>query len=182
MASSNKVCTKCLIKKPLSDFYKLSHTKDGYDYKCKSCNYAANKKHRSTISGKKYYSQLQKQYRQSDQYKQYLASDVGVATMRRKKYKRRTLEKKVCQLSAADIQLLSKIFSDRCLYCGDNIKLTYDHVIPLSRGGDTSISNCVIACKSCNSSKGAKLLFLEWTPSNFDLYAYNQWVSLCPKN
>jgi len=177
-----KTCTKCRIEKSLSDFYRLSHTRDGYDYKCKSCNYIANKKHRSTAFGKKYYSELQKQYRQSDQYRQYLASAVGIATMRRKKYKRRTLEKQLCQLSASDIKLLSDIFKDRCLYCQGNTKLTYDHVVPLCRGGETSVSNCVIACKSCNSSKGSKLLFLEWTPSNFDLWVYNKWVSLCHKN
>lgn len=45
----------------------------------------------------------------------------------------------------------------QCVYCGvDGVPLELDHVIPKSRGGDHSLENLVSACKSCNSSKGAK--------------------------
>lgn len=44
----------------------------------------------------------------------------------------------------------------RCVYCGATEKLSLDHVHPVSRGGDNSIDNLVTACRSCNSSKGAK--------------------------
>jgi 5-methylcytosine-specific restriction endonuclease McrA len=33
-----------------------------------------------------------------------------------------------------------------------------DHLFPWSRGGATSLANCVAACQHCNLSKGAKLL------------------------
>lgn len=50
----------------------------------------------------------------------------------------------------------------RCAYCGIRPeRLTQDHVIPLSRGGRHAPANCVPACKSCNYSKGGKLL-VEW--------------------
>lgn len=49
----------------------------------------------------------------------------------------------------------------RCAYCGVEDKLTVDHVIPISRGGPDAPENVVPACKSCNSSKGAKTLD-EW--------------------
>jgi 5-methylcytosine-specific restriction endonuclease McrA len=46
-----------------------------------------------------------------------------------------------------------------CVYCGvkpaDKKKLTIDHVIPRSKGGDSSYGNCVSACKKCNNWKGA---------------------------
>lgn len=32
-----KVCTKCKVEKPLSDFWRHHITKDGYAYRCKSC-------------------------------------------------------------------------------------------------------------------------------------------------
>lgn len=47
-----------------------------------------------------------------------------------------------------------------CQYCGSREKthdLTFDHVIPRSRGGQTSWSNIVTACRSCNTLKGHKL-------------------------
>jgi len=49
-----------------------------------------------------------------------------------------------------------------CEYCGKvEVKLTIDHIIPLSRAGQNCINNVTIACESCNLSKGAKLLS-EW--------------------
>lgn len=42
-----------------------------------------------------------------------------------------------------------------CQYCGRNeVELTIDHVIPKSRGGNTSWENVVVACLECNLKKG----------------------------
>ena len=43
-----------------------------------------------------------------------------------------------------------------CSYCGSSKNLSMDHLIPKSKGGIDSGDNVVWACKSCNSSKGAK--------------------------
>lgn len=43
-----------------------------------------------------------------------------------------------------------------CQYCGctpGTTNLTYDHVLPRSRGGKTEWSNIVTACYACNSKK-----------------------------
>jgi len=48
-----------------------------------------------------------------------------------------------------------------CIYCNCIEDLTFDHIIPLSRGGPDMISNQVLACKKCNSSKSDKDIF-EW--------------------
>ena len=42
----------------------------------------------------------------------------------------------------------------KCQYCGKEKELTLDHIVPKARGGKTSWSNLVAACKSCNSRKG----------------------------
>ena len=45
----------------------------------------------------------------------------------------------------------------RCQYCGCNgnaRNLTFDHVIPRSKGGRSGFSNIVAACQSCNLKKG----------------------------
>lgn len=47
-----------------------------------------------------------------------------------------------------------------CQYCGSKEttnELTFDHVIPKSRGGKTSWTNIVTACRPCNTEKGHKL-------------------------
>jgi hypothetical protein len=48
-----------------------------------------------------------------------------------------------------------------CVYCGSAADLTTDHLIPRSRGGDDSADNVVLACQSCNTSRGEKGVF-EW--------------------
>lgn len=52
--------------------------------------------------------------------------------------------------------------SERCVYCGaTDVRLEYDHIFPVSRGGTNEPSNLVLACERCNRSKGARTL-LEW--------------------
>lgn len=43
----------------------------------------------------------------------------------------------------------------RCVYCDTkDVRLTIDHVVPVSKGGRTNFDNCVASCKPCNSNKG----------------------------
>ena len=47
----------------------------------------------------------------------------------------------------------------RCQYCSEAMQageLTYDHVLPRSRGGPTSWENIVTACRPCNHRKGPR--------------------------
>jgi 5-methylcytosine-specific restriction endonuclease McrA len=44
-------------------------------------------------------------------------------------------------------------FNGRCAYCDLRDWLFVEHVTPISRGGGTTIDNCLPACKSCNSAK-----------------------------
>lgn len=52
----------------------------------------------------------------------------------------------------------------KCFYCkkpfNSNRKKTVDHVIPLDKGGEHIMTNLVIACQSCNSSKGNRITML----------------------
>lgn len=56
----------------------------------------------------------------------------------------------------------------RCYLCGVKVKVyatkrnmpdeaTIDHVVPVSKGGEHSLSNCRCACRECNTAKGARL-------------------------
>jgi 5-methylcytosine-specific restriction endonuclease McrA len=44
-----------------------------------------------------------------------------------------------------------------CQYCGSRDDLTFDHLIPRSRGGMTTWDNVVTACSPCNLAKGGML-------------------------
>jgi 5-methylcytosine-specific restriction endonuclease McrA len=45
-----------------------------------------------------------------------------------------------------------------CQYCGSFEELTFDHLLPRSKGGQTNWDNVVTACSTCNVKKGGKLL------------------------
>lgn len=47
-----------------------------------------------------------------------------------------------------------KDFNRVCAYCQENAYLVMDHFVPICHSGGTTVSNCVPACDSCNSSKG----------------------------
>ena len=71
----------------------------------------------------------------------------------------------------------------KCVYCGTKCKneqLTIEHIIPQSKGGETTWKNCVTACKKCNSYKsnmsldesGFVLQYKPRVPANiFEIYA-----------
>ncbi|MEM6650415.1 MAG: HNH endonuclease [Pseudomonadota bacterium] len=68
-----------------------------------------------------------------------------------------------------------------CQYCGDTNRdtLTFDHVIPRSRGGKTTWQNIVTACSSCNLRKGNKMpkevrMFPAQPPHQPNMYELNE--------
>ncbi|KKL71154.1 hypothetical protein LCGC14_2097730, partial [marine sediment metagenome] len=58
----------------------------------------------------------------------------------------------------AEWEVKQVMFDFRCAYCGQEAKLTRDHIIPLSEGGTHDYSNIVPACQSCNSRKGRRIV------------------------
>src|SRR5436305_11546482 len=38
----------------------------------------------------------------------------------------------------------------QCVYCGSTEELQIDHIIPVSRGGATTLDNLEVLCKHCN--------------------------------
>ncbi|RNI28002.1 HNH endonuclease [Rufibacter immobilis] len=43
---------------------------------------------------------------------------------------------------------------NQCQYCGSTRNLTLDHLLPRSRGGQSTWYNLITACSRCNSRKG----------------------------
>ncbi len=64
----------------------------------------------------------------------------------------------------ADDERLKTILPQACCYCSSTERLSIDHLIPREKGGADTGDNIVWACRSCNSSKGARDA-LEWLSS-----------------
>jgi len=76
--------------------------------------------------------------------------------MRDKKYRKATWARVRRQVA---VVLLTP--DAKCVYCGSVEDLTLDHIKPQSLGGTHDISNLVVACRTCNSSKNDKTVE-EW--------------------
>ena len=71
-----------------------------------------------------------------------------------KTYEIRKKESKKNNKKALEILLQT---TDCCANCGTKTNLTLDHKIPLKHGGENTIDNYQVLCKSCNSKKGANI-------------------------
>jgi hypothetical protein len=45
----------------------------------------------------------------------------------------------------------------KCVKCGSRLKLEYDHIIPVAKGGGNTARNIELLCESCNRSKSASI-------------------------
>jgi len=52
-----------------------------------------------------------------------------------------------------------------CAFCGSSEIKRWDHLLPISKGGDTVLGNMVPACAQCDDSKQGKP-FEDWMVSN----------------
>lgn len=59
-------------------------------------------------------------------------------------------------------------YGSYCCHCGNwflSEWLTFEHVIPRSRGGSNALSNLRLACRPCNQARGAQPFYsfgLKW--------------------
>jgi hypothetical protein len=140
--------------------YKLSEYKKKW--------YAANRIHDIELSRKwqkeneKRVSENKKQWRlnnaerDKENHKRYVSENRDKYRM----YDKNRRARKIGSCGAVSVkewEELKKKHNNKCLCCGrDDVKLTMDHVIPISKGGPNTIDNIQPLCKSCNCSKHAK--------------------------
>jgi len=128
------------------------------------------KKYRENIKNKNIAREYKKKYyiKNKEKIKKYISNwaktDNGRISRKKADHKRSSLLKNsLFDLTNKDIK---KIFKRDvvCVYCNSFNRLSLDHIIPVSKGGDTTFNNIVLACHSCNSSKNAQDVF-KWCKS-----------------
>lgn len=78
-----------------------------------------------------------------------------------KSHKRRAMLSGSGVYKVSEWRALKKFYDFTCLDCGrrePEIKLTVDHVVPVSKGGANTIDNIQPLCLSCNDKKGIKVI------------------------
>ena len=97
--------------------------------------------------------------------REWLRTTEGKEYIARRNFHRRSsvLRTPVKQLlNSAQWREIKLKFHNACAYCGipesSSVKLTRDHLIPVTKGGLHTKENIVPACQPCNARKGAKLL------------------------
>ena len=58
--------------------------------------------------------------------------------------------------TAEQFTFLCRFYKYKCLCCNKKKPLEADHVIPVSKGGSSNISNIQPLCRSCNAKKSTK--------------------------
>ncbi|MDD3443180.1 MAG: HNH endonuclease [Sulfurimonas denitrificans] len=170
--TQTKVCRKCKVEQDFSCFSRDKSTKDGLKYECKGCKklyYQNNKNiilfkralyHRDNIvdansKSRKYYKENKDKL--LAQKKIYRKSKSGIASRKNTNHRRRTKEKQgdVTKNELLELEQTAKA----CYWCGKSLKkekVHIDHYIPLSKGGEHTLSNLVVTCPKCNLTKNAK--------------------------
>ncbi len=170
----NKLCNTCKIEKTIDCFGTNPGSKDGLRNECKDC--------RNIKTRYKYKNDLEFRENESIRAAKNYIEDREYILSRSKQWSKENSEKKVDQshrrrarlcgqiefdLPKNFIKILKKNQNNSCAYClkDNDIKLTIEHMLPLSRGGKHCFENIVLACTNCNLSKHNKTLE-EWLLHN----------------
>lgn len=157
-----KVCCRCNKRKPFEAFNCHPLTTHGIQSQCKECNKEIQKQWRAEHEDHRraYNAQRDKQKSRKRDNARY-AREYPVNAS---KYIRRVHQRRLRVLAAGpayspeEWQALCDFYDNRCICCGKKVKLTVDHVIPLSKGGSNMIDNIQPLCQTCNKTKHAKII------------------------
>lgn len=151
-----KECTKCKLKKELSEFYANNRSTDKKAWYCKRCHeiccaeWRKNNREKTQIYSKKW-----------------LEDDGNYAKKLSFNTKSRIMRRNIDGFHSQDEwELLKRQYHYTCPACCEqepDIKLGKDHIIPISMGGTNYIDNIQPLCMMCNSKKHTHITKYEPT-------------------
>ena len=169
------ICKKCGEDKELSEFYNDKSKPSGKKPRCKPCDLLSRDKKKRREYENRYWSDpvkkeekkarvkrinLENKEKYAQKRREYLKTDAGRAMYRKQTQKRYALKKGAFVEDVNPIELFAEQ-GGVCYLCKVQFKfkeMELDHVMPLARGGKHKKSNCKMACRHCNRSKGSKTL------------------------
>lgn len=171
----NRICRRCLVEKPLSEFAASSRDKEGYATQCKECvsyqqyvvnreqslermrNHYANNKEDYQATMRKWREENKEQDRES--HRRWAAEHP---LQYRELAKRRKVRRRDATVGKVDYDLIIEQYGFICHICNKEIMdlkdLHMDHVVPLARGGAHAQDNLLPAHGICNQRKYDKLM------------------------
>lgn len=163
-----KICARCRVDKPVIAFSKLSSSKDGLCYYCRSCSrqvcrlsyakdkpdYKPRRKGLDIARQRTYHKQWRKDKRAIEltYERMWRLKHPEDNRLRRHRRQARLLNSKGIATSQ-QIKARIDYYGQRCAYCGGTFQ-HLDHVIPISKGGTNWPANLRPCCLTCNSRKG----------------------------
>lgn len=145
IVGETKECMDCHSMKPFSEFFKSKRGAKGIGCHCRSCHA---KRKPSATKSRQYIKKYETKHRER-----------FLALHRMRQFRRKSRIKAESDGTVTDAFLVVLYGTNKCHYCSKIIKRqhrTADHRVPLSKGGQHSASNLVMACHLCNSQKGAR--------------------------
>jgi len=140
-------CTGCGEVKPAAEFY--SHSRDGLYARCKTCCREFYQEHRDVITARV----LRWQREHPEQY----AAKQARGRQRWENTRRTRKTEAGGSYTQSEWDVLCEVHGHKCARCGEDKPLTVDHVVPISLGGTSDITNLQPLCQSCNSSKANRI-------------------------
>lgn len=170
--AGTKFCRVCWVRKPLFEFSENRRRKDGRTAKCRPCDRAYKQRWVADHAAEHRDRNRQWNAANIEYHRAYRAERADKFrevkrqwAARNPEVVRAALERSRARKAAAEGTYtvgewlaLCAAYQYRCLACGQQGRLTVDHVVPLSAGGSNRIDNLQPLCKPCNSSKGDKTI------------------------
>lgn len=179
-----KLCSKCLTEKSIEDFGKNKRKSDGLEPRCRECvnktsreRYTKNPQQKIAQTRKyhlehpEWSKQRLRAHHEANAEARYERQKLRLQdpekrakareSSRRSEARRRAIKKADLAdfITMKEITELVKDSGNLCYICGDEfsdkIELQLDHYMPISKGGQHTLSNLRPACSDCNRRKNS---------------------------
>lgn len=173
-----KKCTKCgrILPANTDNFHRRAASKDGLDTQCKKCKNASRQRNYQANIERERTRRRQYKKKRNEYFRNYFKTPHGQVIRFNGACRRRQREEQQGTGINTDQWVeMMKFFDWRCAYSGITLNCnnrSIDHIMPLVKGGENEIWNCVPMYKPYNSSKQEKNLE-EWYPQQ-DFYDENK--------